>query len=113
MHKVPSKWRPFLGLAIALATTLMAALARNVPPPFSVLWGEPRPQSKGRGVQNGSVIRFDEVAQQAGVTAPNVWGGISQKRFILETKGNGVAFFDFDNDGWLDIYLTNGTRFER
>lgn len=55
---------------------------------------------------------FVEVASEAGVIAPNVWGGANEKRFILETKGNGVAFLDYDGDGWLDIYLSNGTRLE-
>src|SRR5712692_5330986 len=57
-------------------------------------------------------IRFVEVAEQAGVTAPNVWGGVDRKKFILETKGNGVGFLDYDRDGWPDIYLSNGTRME-
>ncbi len=55
-------------------------------------------------------IRFVDVAQSAGLTVRNVWGGVDHKRSIIETKGSGVAFFDFDNDGWLDIYLTNGDR---
>ena len=41
---------------------------------------------------------------------PNVWGATDHKRSIIEAKGSGLAFFDYDNDGWLDIYLTNGTR---
>jgi enediyne biosynthesis protein E4 len=57
-------------------------------------------------------VQFVDVAQQAGLTVPNVWGGISHKRSIIETKGSGVAFFDYDNDGWLDIYLTNGNRLD-
>jgi hypothetical protein len=57
-------------------------------------------------------IQFVEVAQEAGVTATNVWGGISHKKYILETKGNGAGFLDFDHDGWVDIYLSNGTRME-
>jgi len=55
-------------------------------------------------------VTFADVAQSAGLTIPNVWGGISEKRYIIETKGSGVAFFDYDHDGWLDIYLTNGVR---
>jgi enediyne biosynthesis protein E4 len=59
-----------------------------------------------------SPVQYFDVAQQAGLTARNVWGGIRHKRSIIETKGSGVAFFDYDNDGWIDIYLTNGNRLE-
>ena len=41
-----------------------------------------------------------------------MWGGVDKKRIIIETKGSGIAFFDYDNDGWLDIYLTNGSRLD-
>jgi enediyne biosynthesis protein E4 len=57
-------------------------------------------------------VQFVDVAKEAGLTLPNVWGGIDRKRYIIEAKGSGLAFFDYDHDGWLDIYLTNGTRFD-
>jgi hypothetical protein len=57
-----------------------------------------------------SGIQFIDVGREAGLDVPNVWGGIDHKRYIIEAKGSGLAFFDYDNDGWLDIYLTNGTR---
>lgn len=57
-------------------------------------------------------VQFVDVAQKAGLTAVNVWGGIDHKRSILEAKGSGLAFFDYDHDGWLDIYLTNGDRLD-
>jgi len=57
-------------------------------------------------------VRFVDVAQSAGLNVTNVWGGIDHKRSIIETKGSGLAFFDYDNDGWLDIYLTNGNRLD-
>ena len=57
-------------------------------------------------------VTFVDVAKEAGVTALNVWGGVDHKRYIIEAKGSGLAFFDYDNDGWLDIYLTNGTRLD-
>jgi len=59
-----------------------------------------------------SPVQFIDVAEKAGLNIPNVWGGIDQKRVIIETKGSGIAFFDYDNDGWLDIYLTNGSRLD-
>jgi enediyne biosynthesis protein E4 len=53
-----------------------------------------------------------DVAQQAGLTVSNVWGGVEHKKYIIEAKGSGLAFFDYDQDGWLDVYLTNGLRLE-
>jgi hypothetical protein len=57
-----------------------------------------------------SPVQFIDVAEKAGLLTPNVWGGVDKKRVIIETKGSGIAFFDYDQDGWLDIYLTNGSR---
>ena len=37
-------------------------------------------------------------------------GSPDNKQFLLEEMGCGVAFFDYDNDGWLDIFLVNGTQ---
>ena len=59
-----------------------------------------------------SPVQFIDAAQHAGLTVPNVWGGIDHKRSIIEAKGSGIAFFDFDHDGWLDIYITNGNRLD-
>jgi enediyne biosynthesis protein E4 len=59
-----------------------------------------------------SAVQFIDVAEHAGLKVPNVWGGVEHKRVIIETKGSGIAFFDYDNDGWLDIYLTNGSRLD-
>lgn len=55
-------------------------------------------------------VKFVDVAKEAGLNVPNVWGSDTNKRYIIEAKGSGIAFFDYDGDGWLDIYLTNGTR---
>ena len=55
---------------------------------------------------------FSDIAQTAGLLVRNYFGGEQNKRFILETTGCGVAFFDYDNDSWLDIFLVNGSRLE-
>ncbi len=57
-------------------------------------------------------VTFVDVARDAGLTVSNVWGGRDSQTYIVEVKGSGLAFFDYDNDGWLDIYLSNGVRFE-
>ncbi len=54
--------------------------------------------------------RFTDVATQAGLTAPIIYGGVDHKEYILETVGCGCAFLDYDNDGWLDIFVLSGTR---
>jgi hypothetical protein len=57
-------------------------------------------------------VEFRDLAEQAGLTATNVSGGADAKKYILETTGNGVALFDFDNDGLLDVFLPNATTLE-
>lgn len=54
-----------------------------------------------------------DVAAQAGLDgAVIVGGGVKSKRYLLEEMGGGVAFFDYDNDGWLDVFLVNGSTVE-
>jgi hypothetical protein len=54
---------------------------------------------------------FVNVARQAGLNKKTIYGGEARNKYLLETTGCGVAFFDYDHDGWLDIFLVNGTRF--
>ncbi len=56
-------------------------------------------------------VKFLNVGGKAGLTLSNVWGGVEFQRYIIEVKGCGLGFYDYDGDGWLDIYLTNGLRF--
>ena len=58
------------------------------------------------------VIHFEDVARQAKLNFLNVSGGTVHKEFIIETTGNGAVIFDYDNDGWPDIYLPNGSIVE-
>src|SRR5438046_5101239 len=55
-------------------------------------------------------VKFLDVADRAGLREPTVYGGVDRKRFIIETNGAGVAFLDYDNDGWVDALVLNGTR---
>lgn len=57
-------------------------------------------------------VEFVNVAKQAGLTTPTIFGSEKSNRYLIETTGCGVAFIDYDNDGWLDIFLVNGSRFE-
>jgi enediyne biosynthesis protein E4 len=58
------------------------------------------------------IANFTDVAEKAGLTISNVFGGADTKKYIIETTGTGVAIFDYDNDGWPDIFLVNGTTLE-
>jgi len=71
----------------------------------------------GLGLASGSApqarrdpARFVDLAPSAGLAARTVIGGERTKEYILETTGGGVAVFDFDGDGWPDIFLVNGSR---
>ena len=66
------------------------------------------PRGKPSGLPFTST--FTDVAAKAGLRAVTVYGESDRKEYIVETLGCGCAFFDFDNDGWLDIFLLSGTR---
>jgi hypothetical protein len=57
-------------------------------------------------------VSFVNVARESGLNAKTIFGGEHKNKYLLETTGCGVAFYDYDNDGWLDIFLVNGTRLE-
>ncbi|HEV7511370.1 MAG TPA: hypothetical protein VGO27_06705, partial [Candidatus Acidoferrum sp.] len=54
-----------------------------------------------------ALANFSDIAEKAGLTAVNVFGGVDTKKYIIETTGTGVAIFDYDNDGWPDIFIVN------
>jgi len=55
-------------------------------------------------------VQFMDVAAEAGLRDIVYYGGVDRKTYIVEVNGCGVAFFDYDNDGWLDILVLNGSR---
>ncbi len=57
-------------------------------------------------------VTFTDIATQAGLTHPIIYGGSETKKYIIETNGCGVAFYDYDNDGWMDLFVMSGRRLE-
>src|SRR5215469_10569869 len=98
-HSLPSCLRFRMAVSLALAGLLVVDAIAIAP------------QAKGAAAI-APIANFTDEAEKAGLTAQNIFGGIDTKKYILETTGNGVAIFDYDNDGWPDIFLVNGTRTE-
>ena len=76
-------------------------LARKVQQPGAL---RSRPGHFLRGLE-APVVHYEDIAVSAGLTGVNVSGSESSKRYIVETTGNGVAVFDYDNDGLPDIFF--------
>jgi len=70
-----------------------------------------RPITAGGFVESGPVI-FQNITKQAGLSGWRHKMGVPEKNYIVEANGSGVALLDYDNDGWLDIYLVNGSTFD-
>src|SRR5262245_28909863 len=68
----------------------------------------PRSATSGRPFH----ARFVDVAKDAGLRAPVIYGDGEETKYIVETTGCGCAFIDYDNDGWMDIFVLSGTRLE-
>jgi enediyne biosynthesis protein E4 len=68
------------------------------------------PRGKPSGIPFNA--RFTDIAEQAGLRDPVIYGYADRVDYIVETMGCGVAFVDYDNDGWLDIFVLSGTRMD-
>src|SRR5438046_1336079 len=95
---------------LSLASAIPAAARRALAQGIASHTAKPlaRPAPSGRPF----LARFVDVAAAAGLRAPIVYGGVEGQKYILETIGCGCAFIDYDNDGWMDIFLLSGTRLE-
>jgi enediyne biosynthesis protein E4 len=72
----------------------------------------PAPTAFTKAKNPSPIADFTDIAEKAGLTMMNVFGGIDTKKYIIETTGTGVAMIDYDNDGWPDIFVVNGSRLE-
>src|SRR5579875_2265603 len=99
-HPPPTTRRHFLWLATASTMALAQGVSsRNL---------KPLPRGKPSGLPY--LAQFIDVAAEAGLHRETTYGALKQKSYIIETVGCGVAFLDYDNDGWLDIFILCGTR---
>jgi enediyne biosynthesis protein E4 len=94
-----------------VATLLAASAGRFLAQQGGVATRGVQPQSR-KPPSGRPFSHFTDVAQQAGLTAVIPYGGTDQKTYIIEAIGSGCAFFDYDNDGWMDIFILGGTRLE-
>ena len=80
---------------------------------MAALWEAGRLTGVSQGTTHPSLgFSFTNVAARAGLDALNVFGGKESNKYLLETTGCGVALFDYNNDGWLDVFLVNGSVLE-
>ena len=77
--------------------------AKPAPPP-------PGPKSPIEGTPLG--VSFVDVVKGSGLEVETIYGGVGKNKYLLETTGCGLAFYDYDNDGFLDVFLVNGWRLE-
>jgi len=129
-----SRWNVFLTVAVTIILPCAVRQAIGQQPAASPLYGgstatpqqsgsatggtfapvldsERRPITAGGFVKEGPIV-FQDVSEKAGLTSWHHKMGTPQKMFIIETTGSGVALLDYDHDGWLDIYLVNGSTYE-
>jgi enediyne biosynthesis protein E4 len=98
-------------LVLSLENVLALARARS----WKKLSGpaqQPAAPASATPPANNLGVTFLNVARESGLNAKTIFGGEHKNKYLLETTGCGVAFYDYDNDGWLDIFLVNGSRLE-
>jgi enediyne biosynthesis protein E4 len=72
---------------------------------------ERRPITAGGFVKTGPIV-FQDISEKAGLTTWTHKMGTPEKNYIIESNGSGIGLIDYDNDGWLDIYMVNGSTDE-
>jgi hypothetical protein len=97
-----------LALAIVPILTLVAASSCYAQSGVATGNGVATPAKPLPPGMKPPVVRYEDIAAQAGLAGVNVSGNTEKKQYIIETTGTGVAIFDYDNDGLPDILLING-----
>src|ERR1700682_5558125 len=102
-------WASLESLCLAACCSIVAAQASSSKPSRGD--GQAPIPYSSRDLHPGPAW-FVDVAQEAGLRMQNVNGGVTTKKYIIETTGSGVAILDYDHDGWPDIFLVNGDDLE-
>ncbi len=100
-HKSRKYWI-FLWAALALSFSTLAQ-EKKLPPTI---------RTPGPSIHSATGVSFTDVTSDAGLAGYRHISGSSAKDYLIESTGSGCAFLDYDNDGWLDIYLINGATLE-
>ena len=79
-------------------------------PLAAVAFQNQKPPTKS-AVRKPSGIHFSDIAVQAKLDFKHVSGSL-EKKYLPETFSGGVAWIDYNLDGWPDLYLVNGSRWE-
>jgi enediyne biosynthesis protein E4 len=100
--------RQMIASLVAAAGTAMSGAAFGQGISSRGVKAQPRGKPSGRPF----LSRITDVARQARLTQPIIYGGADTKSYIIEVVGCGLAFIDYDNDGWVDLFVLSGTRLE-
>ena len=99
------------GKSLLLVSALALAAAPWAAPAQGVASRGVRPTPRGKPSGIPFLAQFVDVAAEAGLRRPTVYGENDHKDYILETIGGGAAWLDYDGDGWIDLLILGGTRF--
>jgi enediyne biosynthesis protein E4 len=97
---------------LGLTSGAIASRIANGQQPVGMATRGVGPQQRGKSSGLPFHARFTDIAARANLRRPIIYGPEGRADYILESMGCGVAFIDYDNDGWLDVFLLSGTRRE-
>jgi len=115
-HFIRSLSRGALVLPFADVLALAVPAAQQLPGPIERSYNAkamPAPKGPKSPIEGTPLgVSFVDAVKQSGLAVKTIYGGEHKNKYLLETTGCGLAFYDYDNDGWLDVFLVNGWRLE-
>jgi len=106
---------PLVAVLVGLAPQQAAAPGKDevgIPPDAGARRPKPSAEPDGKWlIADWPATRFREVAKESGIDCLNISGAPDKPR-LIDTLGCGMCWFDYDGDGWLDLFIPNGSTFE-